>query len=202
MASFQYNPANDATYKSILAGYQNQANYFNGQASAINNGYAQMLLDNKQVGESDRIALAQQYERQGAQSQQSMISRGLGNTNVLDSAQRGINYDQSLAQINLNDSLYRRQSDIQGQQLAHQSQAAQFQAGLGMQALGYQGDALAQRYNSEANYVTQHDIGEQQSKMGLNNQLQLGAVQQQYAMQNMLKQQQFQDSQQQKYGYY
>jgi hypothetical protein len=198
MATFGYNAANDATYKNILAGYQAQANAFNAASSATNNGYAQMINDNQRVGESDRLALSQQFERQSANAQQSAISRGMGNTNVLDSMQRGINSDMANATIGLNDSLYRRQTDLQNQQLAFQGQAAQAQAGIGMQSLGFQGESLGQRYGAEANYVSQLDLGNVLAK----NQLFSQDLQAQYQRQQQLRGFAHDDSMRSKYGYF
>jgi hypothetical protein len=202
MASFAYNRQNDATYQDILKGYQQQQAVFNTHSQAIDQNYQGMIADNKNVGESDRVALRQQYDRNLANTQQSMASRGLGNTTLLDSARRGVNYDYENSNIALNDSLYRRQTDLQNQRLGYAAQAQQGLANLQGAQLGYQGDALSQRYNAEANFVSQYDLAAQGAKLGYANQSSLQSQQQNYALQTMQKQFQNQDYMQSKYGYY
>lgn len=202
MATFNYNPANDKAYQAILDGYKTQQAIFDNKAAGVAQGYQAMIDSNRSVGESDRLALYQKSERDAAAAQQSMVSRGLGNTSALDSAQRGIKYDTENLNINLNDSIAKRQTDLQQSYLGFQSQAASQSAALGSQSLDYQGQALGQRYGAEANYVSQVDLANQQAKLGYTNQSALAANQQNYALQTMRAQQQFQDSQQAKYGYY
>lgn len=209
MASFQYNQANDQTYQSILAGYKAQQQNFGQQAGAINSGYNQMISDNQGYGASQKLALQQQYDRNTANTQQSMISRGLGNTGVLDSAQRGNNYDFANSQLTLQDQLLQRQQGLQQSQLGYQAQAQQQGAALQGQALDYQGQALGQRYGAEANYVSQYDLGNQaaynsqrSARLGYDINTNLQQQQNNYDLQKMRLQNQNQDYQSRTYGYY
>jgi len=202
MPVFQYNQANDKAYQDILAGYKAQQAQLTDYSSKINNNYSQMIADNRNVGESDRFNLQRQYEMADAAMQQSLVSRGLGNTTVLDSAKRGNMYDYQNSLVGLNDSLYRRQTDLQNQQLGFQQQAAAGIANIGMAGLGYQGDALAQRYGAEANYVSQAGLQEQGSRLGLNAQTTLNQQQAQYQMNMLQQQQRYDDYKQRTYGFY
>ena len=198
MATFGYSPANDQTYKQILAGYQAQANAFNGDWNRVNNGYQTMINDNEAYGKSQRQELNDFWMQKGDQMQQSMVARGMGNTSSLDSAQRGVAYDQYKSGLALDDSILARKTDLQNAQLQYKGQAAQIQSGIGMQGLAYQQEALGQRYGAEANYVSQLDLGNvlasnQQNQQSLANQ---------YAMQSQLRSQQHDDTMRARYGYY
>lgn len=115
----------------ILAGYdqsiannralsdQYQTQFDAGQTTATNalqSGYGQAqagLLDRynrnmgmvNQYGDSQRSDLAQQYAKQLAASNQSAIRRGLGNTTIRDSLNRGVNSDYARNNLALEDSL-------------------------------------------------------------------------------------------------
>lgn len=207
--NFNYNQANNATYQQILAGYKAQQGEYETRTNNISAGYSQMLADNQNVGQADRVALQQQYARNAAMAQQSAVSRGLGNTSVLDSAQRGVNYDYQNSLIGLNDSLYRRQTDIQGQQLGYLGQVASQAAALKNDQLGWQANALGQQYGAEANYLSQYSLADQQTgnqlrlgQQGLANNQAMAFQQNQYDLQKMRLQAQTQESYASRYGYY
>jgi len=140
---------NQQLYGQIMSGYQNQQNAFNQGTQNINAGYNNMLNQQNAYGRSMAVATDQAYQRQIANNAQSAISRGLGNTTVLDSMQRGANYDLANAKINNFDLLQNRKLGIQQAQLGYQGQAQQGLAGLQGQQLGFQGQ-LGNQSNSQS----------------------------------------------------
>jgi hypothetical protein len=195
MANFDYNPSNDQTYQKILNGYKQQQYQFDQQSAGIDQGYQQMISDNQGYGASQQQALRDQYDQNTAQAQQSAISRGLYNTGILDSAQRGNNLDYAKAGLTLNDQLIQRQQGLQQARLGYASQAQQQSAALAGQGLAAQTGLFQQQYGAGANYVSQYDLANQQAGLargqtGYNYDLQqqLGKTQQNYALQTMAAQ--------------
>lgn len=209
MADFAYNPANDQTYQSILNGYKQQQQQFDASSAAVNQGYNQMIQANQGYGASQQLALQQAYDRNTAATQQSMISRGLGNTSVLDSAQRGNMYDYQNSNLTLQDQLLQRQQGLQQAQLGYAAQAQQGSAALQGQALGAQTGLFQQQYGAGANYVSQYDLNNQQAQLakgaqGYNYDLQqnLAKTSQNYALQTMAANQNNQTNYARTFGYY
>ena len=200
--NFAYNTANEKSYQDIMSGYRNQLSAFESRMNNVNQSYTDMVRSAQGIGESDRLNLMRQYDQQAAAQQASLVSRGLGNTSVLDANMRAVDYDRTLAAINLGDVNQRRILDIQNQQLGMQAQMAgqyaQMQGGM----MNFDQQALQQRYGAEAGYLSQYDLQNQQGRLGLQNQTQLNyqnAMNQQMLAQ---QQQQFQDYMSSKYGYY
>lgn len=84
--------------QAILSGY--------GQRIANNRGFADQqmgMIDS--YGNSQRLALDQQRQAQMANARQSAMSRGLGNTTIQDSLNRGVNADYARNQLGLTDQL-------------------------------------------------------------------------------------------------
>src|SRR5687767_11278875 len=106
----QARAANEARYNQALAGYDalaaTQANW----KKSVGKMYNQIIADASNVGDSQRIQLGMQFDRQAARARQSLVDRGLGSTTVLDSAERGVGYDRALANIVLSDALSREKS--------------------------------------------------------------------------------------------
>lgn len=74
---------NSTNYSNILKGYQ---------------GLTSSVLGNiKGMGESAQQDITDQYAMLGGQQAQQLVSRGLGNTTVAQSVQRGLGYDQAKA---------------------------------------------------------------------------------------------------------
>ncbi len=147
MAGYGFNLAggppsytDDQNYNAIVAGYQNQLNQFTGRANNVYGGYDALrgnvmgLLQN--ADESQRIQLANQYQQQLGQSQQSLMNRGLGNSSILDSMQNGINMGYNQAQI--------------GEANAFAQTRANMLSGLGQAQLGYQANAMNQTAGLQA----------------------------------------------------
>src|ERR1043166_8779048 len=102
----------DELYAQTLAGYDQQIKYAEGSRNDINKAYMNMYNEQAGYGKSQELALNQDYARQAAAMQQSMMDRGLVNTTVLDSAQRGVNYDRANSLLSLQDQLAQRQLGI------------------------------------------------------------------------------------------
>lgn len=123
------------TYSNVLSGYQNLLQQQQQQSQGIQQGYGQLaqgVQDQLQGAEAGQQQQLQNlYQHQLGQNTQSAIDRGLGNTTVLDSMQRGATNDQALAQ-----------SQLAGQ---FAQQRAGYQSQLGQAGLGYAGQALGQQ---------------------------------------------------------
>ena len=76
------------------------------------------------IGEAQKTALNQQGIQQQAQSQQSLASRGLGNTTIVEQQQRAINQDIDRRRAEIDE-------DIAGRQSALLSQRAGLEQSLG-----------------------------------------------------------------------
>ena len=84
--------------QAILSGY--------GQRIANNRGFADQQMGMIDAyGNSQRLALDQQRQAQMARSRQSAMSRGLGNTTIQDSLNRGVDADYARNQLGLTDQL-------------------------------------------------------------------------------------------------
>ncbi len=86
------NKANEDRYKELLGQFDALAQQV---GSAGTFGEAQKLIEN--IGTAARTEIADQANRAAAQSDQDLISRGLGNTTVRSAQQRGILGDTSKA---------------------------------------------------------------------------------------------------------
>lgn len=179
--------AGASLYNETLAGYAARENQYN--ANYANNiaGWERLYATQGSYGESERARVRQEGARNLALSQQSMVSRGLGNTTALDSAARGVNYDSQNQMLTLNDQLLQRQNQIAQQELGYMGQYQQGLAGLQGERLSWMGGVqqntqaqnvqaeLQQAQFNEArraaaqNYVYQQDA----SKQGFNYQQQL-----------------------------
>ena len=130
---------NKAMYNQIMEGYANQqANYLR-TTGDINAGYDRLVQQQQGYGDAQRLGLKGQYGQQLGQLQQNMISRGMGNSTVLDSAQQGMGAQLAQSQIGLDDALQNRMLGIQQAQLGYQGQAQQGYAALAGQQFGFQG---------------------------------------------------------------
>lgn len=192
-------------YNEAMQGYGNQQAAYQQGTAGILGGFNSMITRQQGIGDAQRTSLNQQYDRQGAQQQQSMVSRGMGNSTVLDSAERGVNYDRANSQIGLQDSLNQRVNDINTNKLNYQASAQQGLAGLQGQQIGFQ-DQAQQNYQQQA---VQWAMAREQQKsqallqsQSLNNQYQNQFNQHQYNLQAMDHQAGIQDAYQSKYGYY
>lgn len=200
-ANFDYNPDNSARYSAILQGYQNQLANYQQNAQQVQQMYANMSNLYSGYGGAQQTALAKQYAANQAQAQQSLISRGLGNTTTLDASNRGINYDYANSLQNLNNNLIQGQLGIMGQAAGTAQTQAQDISQLQGLPLQAQTNLLNQKYGIEAQYGASAALQGQNAVYGVNNQSYLN--QQNFNNQMIAQQQQqaYQNSYASNYGY-
>lgn len=106
---------NQGVYNATMGGYQ-QALSRQEQIHNENRGYivgasnrAQSMLDG--IGAAAQQEIADQYAQARGQATQDLISRGLGNSTVASSVDRGLTYDQAKANVNLQNQLAAQRLD-------------------------------------------------------------------------------------------
>lgn len=168
-----YNDAlaqNKANYENILSGFQQTAQNQSTAQQAIAGGYTGLynnLVDAgnriglgygalqsgvqgtiNNIGASQQQAINDYYRQQQGQATQSLVDRGLGNTTVVNSVQRGIGLDQQKANVALANQMAQLsagyQSNLGLAGLNYANQAALQAAGQGNLGLGYQAQAAQQ----------------------------------------------------------
>lgn len=195
-----------AGYPQLAENIQRMQNTAMGQQQAaqqtIGGGYNQLqnnVLGTIQgIGKSQSQAIADVYGQQSGALAQQLVNRGLGNTTVQGSMQRGLDLDQQKAQIALANQLaqlsagYQSQLGLSGlnyqnqaamQNSAQQNMMAQTQAGLGEAGLNY------------ANLANMQNTGQANQQLGWMNTVNMkypdaGAYMQMQAAQGALQQQQ------------
>lgn len=116
------------------SGYAQTINTLRADSQRITQGYNQ--LSNSVLGELTNLGrsaaqdIADQYTALSGNAAQSLTSRGLGNTTISDSINRGLAYDKAKADVNLMETVGRTRADYMTQ--------------IGLSGLGYQGSAAAQ----------------------------------------------------------
>jgi len=120
------NEANERRYASILSGYDDRLGKFGSTTKTINKGYDSLIDRQERIGDSQRLDLQDQYGRALGNTRASMISRGLGNSTLSDSARRGVDYDLARSKIALEDSLAREYAGVYGQKLGFMERANLF----------------------------------------------------------------------------
>ncbi len=125
---------NKANYNQILSGYQqtaaSQQQAQQGIQAGYNNLTTSVLGKIQGIDASQRQALQDQYAQQRGETSQQLINRGLGNSTVQQSVDRGLLYNLDKGNIALTN--------------ATQGLNAQYQSQLGSQALGYASQAQQQ----------------------------------------------------------
>jgi hypothetical protein len=139
-ASSQNQSYNAAT----LQGYKDRLNAWNTSMQAMDKGFNAVLARQDQFGESQRMGLDSDYARQQAQMQASMLGRGLYNSTVYDSAQRGLGYDQARANIDLGGQILNNKNQINMSRLQYQQGAYGNQDAIRGQQLQFMGSLNAQ----------------------------------------------------------
>lgn len=155
-----YNTAlgqNQANYNNILSGYQQTLQQQQTGQAAISKGYNQLynqVLGGIQgIGQSQAQAIADQYAQASGQSQQDLINRGLGNSTVLSSVQRGNQLDKSKADVALANQIAQLtagyQSQLGGAGLNYANQANMQNAAQQNQQLNWMNSIQAQYPNAQ-----------------------------------------------------
>lgn len=136
---------NQQNYGNILSGYgQTMANQQQAQ-QGIQQGYgnlsSQVLGDIQGIGASQSQAIRDTYAQQQGRSTQGLVSRGLGNTTVANTVQRGNLYDKQKADTGLANQMaqltagYRSNLGLAG--LNYANTANMQNTGLAGQQLGF-----------------------------------------------------------------
>lgn len=194
----------DENYRSVLAGYQQQATQQQTMADMVNNRWNDLYQQQAGYGQSQRAMLDQSYGKQLGEAQASLANRGLWNTSVYDSATRGVNQDRNLAMLTLEDQLAQRQNAIKQQQLGWQGGVVNDLSNIYGQRNQYLGGYQQQGLQLGIQQGIDYNQRVQQQRMqqaGLSSQEQLQANQLQNQLimqQNQFKQQ---DYIQKTYGY-
>lgn len=126
---------NKQNYSNILAGYQSTAAAQQQAAAGILAGYGTLSagIQNQIRGTdaSQRQALTDQYVAESGKQSQGLINRGLGNTTVANSVQRGLSLDHAKANIQLSNQMAQLM--------------ANYQVSIGQAGLNYANQANQQR---------------------------------------------------------
>ena len=151
-----YNAAlamNSQNYSNILNGYQQTAANQSNVQKGIQGGYNQLGTDVQNtiqgVDASQRQAISDQYAQAQGQATQDLTNRGLGNTTVTNSVNRGLGLDQAKANIALSNQMaqlqagYKSQLGLAGLGFANQAN---------MQNTGWSGKQLDWMNSVNANY--------------------------------------------------
>jgi hypothetical protein len=119
-------------YNEINQGYGALMQEYRQGRSEITGGYNRLMstvmggIGN--IGRAQATAIADQYTALSGQQSQQMVNRGLGNTTVQQSVQRGVALDKAKADVELQDRIAQTQ--------------AQYASNIGLAGLGFQGQSL------------------------------------------------------------
>jgi hypothetical protein len=113
-----YNSAlavNSSNYTNILAGYQQTRAQQVAAQDAIAGGYTGLYNDVigqlGQQGAGQRAMINRDYAAQLGRQSQQLIDRGLGNSTIQSSVERGLEFDRALAGNQLNEQVARQYAD-------------------------------------------------------------------------------------------
>lgn len=137
---------NQAQYKNIMAGYQNQANQVVAGYGKTNAGYNALAGQVSGLGAAQQQQQNQQYAGQRANLQQQFTSSGLGSAQMLGAAAQGVNNQAMQGQVALDDATQKNLIGVKGQQLGYQAGAQQLLSGVygaQNQAMGASGNVSA-----------------------------------------------------------
>lgn len=144
-----YNSAlamNQANYNNILAGYQKSLASQTSAQQAIQAGYSNLYNDVlgriSSEGESRRQGIDRASAQTLAKSSQQLIDRGLGNSTIQTSVNRGVEADRNFQQLNLSDQLARQSADYMSRLGL---------AGLGSEQRGQ--DAMLGQFNRQLDFM-------------------------------------------------
>lgn len=149
------------TANNVLGGYHDLLNAQTQGYGNVGQGYNQLLNNQMSrlglLGQTEATDLQQQYDQQHAKANQDLVNRGLGNTTIQQSTDRGIDFDKARALTNL------------AQNVAGQMNTTEMGAALPM--LNQQNQSLG----NEAQ-IAQSGLGAQQGMAGQQAQIQQNAI--------------------------
>lgn len=136
---------NEAQYGNVLAGYQGVLSSQQDALSSIGRGYSdlsqQVLGGLEGAGAAERQRIGDAYAAAQGQAGQSLVSRGLGNSTVVDSTNRGLTFDAQKQYLDLADRLMQQRAGYTSQLglagLAQQQQSVMANSGLAQNQLGW-----------------------------------------------------------------
>lgn len=136
---------NSSNYSNILSGYHQTAEAQDSAQNQIAQGYAgldaRVMGGIDQVGQARRNDIADQYAKAQGNATQGLIDRGLSNSTVTSSVNRGLEYDRQKSETQLSDDLAQMragyQSNIGLANLGYLSQANNERTGLAQSQLGW-----------------------------------------------------------------
>jgi hypothetical protein len=130
---------NQQNYQNTLAGFQTTLDQNSNARAGIGTGYDQLLSSVlggiSNIGQSRQNDINAAYTQQSGALAQQLVNRGLGNSTVQGSMQRGVAYDQARASTDL------------ANQIAQTT--AGFQSQLGQAGLGYR-ERMIQQNDADA----------------------------------------------------
>ncbi len=110
---------NNANYDQILRGYQDTLAGTTAANDAIGSGYTDLynnvLSSINGVGDTAKADIRDRFARESSNQAQGLINRGLGNTTVANSVQRGVALDEGRAQGALGEQLAQLRAGYQSQ---------------------------------------------------------------------------------------
>ncbi len=136
---------------------QGPGSFYQNQQQGYQQLLQQVLGSIAGVGRSQGQAIEDTYAKEVGASKQDLMSRGLGNTTVIDSEKRGLLLDKSKAQIALQNQLAQLTAGYEGQIGSSQ---LQFQQGYEQQNRQFQ----QQQQLAQQNYGYQSQLAQQQNQ--------------------------------------
>jgi hypothetical protein len=148
---------NQSNYSNILKGYQQLMTGQMSSQRAIQQGYTNLsgavMSDIQGIGQSQQQAINDAYAAQQGMQAQGLTNRGLGNTTVANSVQRGLTLDKQKSDIALANQMaqltagYRSQLGLAG--LNYGNQANMQNTALGSQQLNWMNSVNAPYPNAK-----------------------------------------------------
>ena len=151
---------NQSNYQNVIGGYQRLLSQQTTAQQAIQSGYRNLYNDVVTRVEGIGRARAEQINRssaaQLAASSQQLIDRGLGNTTIQSSVNRGVEADRNLAQLQLSDQVAERtagyMSNLGLAGLSAQERGLNDTNRIGLSQLGFM-DSVQARYPDAGMYA-------------------------------------------------
>jgi hypothetical protein len=111
--------ANEQRYAEILSGYQNLATTSNASRATANQAilqgyderYGRIMAELAGAGASQEQEITDAYAKERGRASQGLISRGLGNTTVRSSVDRGLQESEQKSRVQLQDTLTRQKTE-------------------------------------------------------------------------------------------
>lgn len=164
----QAQAANQARYDGLMGYYQNIRRDFGkiyeDNATAFQDRYNRGMGMINQLGEQQKIDARRQYAQFGAQQDQAMISRGLGNTTARNAVAQGNNEELANAMGRINDQIMRQRvgadAQLSGDFLQSRQRYADYVTNVALQ----HANAMERRTDEYPNYAQYQQLAYQQGQ--------------------------------------